>query len=375
MADKIYETEGGTPIGASLFPSGVGYYLATAEDIHIGDNKSLADYIAAGGGGSDGGAIKVLSTNLTTSNTLQELLTVLRDNGVTADDLCFVKLTGYVGGVYDTFVQLSDVGTLGTISIKVWYRFSKGYNLYDVTNIVGYDPSMLISEIEQIYDSLLLTESKNVNGAINEVLNRTPPRPTYNDRGKYLMVAGDNSLTWQNVEGSGGGDTNTSDMPTIRFVGLKGERDLWYADDTYNHSIRFSIEIVDGALQVGDTLQACGMRTFSPSEANPQKKRKLRRFAERVITEDDLNQRFLVLTVNPTRNALAHLGHNNRRSGGPTTIYFRVRRPVGDLQTNNSGMTVDAKFSNVVPVPMHYQMGTGYNSDGEEYDVIYVQPI
>lgn len=247
--------------------------------------------------------------------------------------------------------------------------------MYDVTKILGYDPSTLISEIEQIYNNVLLTESKDVSGAINGIYALTPPRPTFSEIGNVLMANADRKPTWQPIDVVGGGSTTTSDMPTIRFIGLKGDRDLWYADDENNNSIRFSIEIVDGALQVGDTLQACGMRTFSKSEANPYKKRKLRRFAERVITEDDLNQRFLVLTVNPTRNALAHLGHNNRQSGGPTTIYFRVRRPVGDLQTNDSGMTVDAKFSNVVPVPMHYQLGTGYNSDGEEYDVIFVQPI
>ena len=54
MEDKIYQTEGAMEMAASIKPMSGGYYLATAEDIYIGDNKSLAEYIAAGGGGGSG---------------------------------------------------------------------------------------------------------------------------------------------------------------------------------------------------------------------------------------------------------------------------------------------------------------------------------
>ena len=51
MADKEYKAEGGIEIGASLTPMIGGIYLVTAEDVHIAEGKSLADYINAGGGG------------------------------------------------------------------------------------------------------------------------------------------------------------------------------------------------------------------------------------------------------------------------------------------------------------------------------------
>lgn len=160
-------------------------------------------------------------------------------------------------------------------------------------------------------------------------------------------------------------------MPIIRFIGLRGNNIL-NANEFAPTSIDFTVEIIDGSVQVGDTLQICGMRTFGASAKNPAKKRKLRRFAEYVITEDDLDNRVLTLTVNPYKNAFAHLGHNNRQGGGPTTIYFRIRRPIGQLQNNDSGMTIDAKFSNVVPVPMMYAW-LGEDQDGNM--PLFVKPI
>lgn len=153
------------------------------------------------------------------------------------------------------------------------------------------------------------------------------------------------------AEGSNETGSSSLEMPIIRFIGLRGNNFLSNLDGE-EQSVQFAVGIIAGSLQVGDTLQICGMRTFSPSEKNPIKKRKLRRFAEYEITESDLNTKSLTLTVYPTKNVFAFLGHNNRQGGGPCDYFFRIRRPVGDLQTNDSGMTVDAKFSNVVPVSM-----------------------
>lgn len=158
---------------------------------------------------------------------------------------------------------------------------------------------------------------------------------------------------------TGGGDDPSTpevvpsslEMPLIRFIGLRGNNYLSNLDGE-EQPVNFVIGIIAGSLQVGDTLQICGMRTFSPSEKNPIKKRKLRRFAEYEITESDLNKKSLTLTVYPTKNVFAFLAHNNRQSGGPCDYFFRIRRPVGDLQANESGMSVDAKFSNVVGVAM-----------------------
>lgn len=200
---------------------------------------------------------------------------------------------------------------------------------------------------QPMIDENLETEDKTVVGAINEVNKKV-----------------NNS--------SGGGSL---EMPTIRFVGLKDDNLLYKTPDGTSYPLRFSIEIVNGSLQVGDTLQICGMRTFGVSKANPYKKRKLRRFAEREITVDDLDYRYLLITVDPTKNALAHLGHNNRLGGGgPVTVYFRVRRPEGQLQANNSGMTVSAKFSNVVPVSIMYTEIYQEHPDGD-YEMLRINVL
>jgi hypothetical protein len=48
MADKIYEA--GTPIASGVYPKG-DFFLVNAEDVQVGENKSLAEYIAEGGSG------------------------------------------------------------------------------------------------------------------------------------------------------------------------------------------------------------------------------------------------------------------------------------------------------------------------------------
>ena len=180
-----------------------------------------------------------------------------------------------------------------------------------------------------------------------------------------------------NAEGDEDDDGGVSlEMPIIRFIGLRGNKVLNDIPASYElyeeQNLTFTIGIMGGSLKVGDTLQMCGMRTFKKSPKNPATKRKLRRFAEYLITEDDLDRSALELTVTPTKNAFAHLGHNNRQSGGPSIYYFRIRRPVGSLQNNASGMTVNAKFSNVVPVSMLNIKG---QVDDTEYQYVNVNVI
>ena len=150
----------------------------------------------------------------------------------------------------------------------------------------------------------------------------------------YRCVWVDEGYTWVIID-----NTPTLEMPQIRFVSKTGG----------DYPFSLTVEIVGGGpLQVGDTLQVCGRRTFGKTKKT-KRKQKLRRFAEYVITEEDLDKRFLKVSVSDTRNARAHLFHNNQSGGGTlSAIYLRIRRPKGELQGNNTGMTVDAAFSNVV---------------------------
>lgn len=189
-----------------------------------------------------------------------------------------------------------------------------------------------------------------------------------------IMVGEYNLALWINANGkriSSSGDESSTRMPTIRYTGLRGNNILSNLDGEES-TVDFTVEIADGSVQVGDTLQICAMRTFSESPMNPKTKKKLRRFAEYVITEDDLDKRFLTLTVPPTKKVFAYIKHNNMGLGGPGIFYFRIRRPKGEIQGNASGMTVDAEFSNVVPVSM-LNIQSDYQEDDEGNQFIAVK--
>ena len=49
MSDKTYEK--GTAVGSSLYAKS-NFFLVDAEDVRVDEDKSLAEYIAEGGGGS-----------------------------------------------------------------------------------------------------------------------------------------------------------------------------------------------------------------------------------------------------------------------------------------------------------------------------------
>lgn len=138
------------------------------------------------------------------------------------------------------------------------------------------------------------------------------------------------------------------EMPQIRFTSLQGESPL-----------KFIVEIVGGgALREGDALQVCAVRTFGKSaQGTKPKKKKLRRFAEYTVTADDLDKQYLTVSVAIDQSTSPYLFCSNRSDANSlSAVYLRIRRPHGDLQNNDSGMTVDAKFSNVVTVWKTYSI-------------------
>ena len=166
---------------------------------------------------------------------------------------------------------------------------------------------------------------------------------------------------------------NGFEMPQIRFVGMPCNGFFGFVDwsqingdEIQTHEeVKFTIEIVGGgALQVGDTLQICRMASYgrwcdNNSIARPNK-RKLRRLIEYAITEEDLDKRFITITVPYNAKGIKLLTKAPMRKCDPSPIYFRIRRPMGEINSggNGGGMTVDAQFSNVVSVlksSMHYE--------------------
>ena len=101
----------------------------------------------------------------------------------------------------------------------------------------------------------------------------------------------------------------------------------------------------------GDQLQVCRRKRFSGSPANGHKRKyKLQRFVEYVVTEEDLDSRFLTVNIYYTGKRTEYGLLRDGDLSGASPLYLRIRRPKGDLQSNISGQTVDASFSNIVTI-------------------------
>lgn len=147
-----------------------------------------------------------------------------------------------------------------------------------------------------------------------------------------------------NATKQGGSNVGTSEstLPKIRFANFTSVKD----EDNNVTAYRFTVENMGGGtLQVGDKLQICCKRKY------PHGKQKLRKMAEYIITEDDLNYRFLKIEVDPTDESVQKwLFRNNRAGGGGGTLsamYFRLKRVTA---YNNDGEECNAIFSNVETV-------------------------
>lgn len=171
MADKEYQTEGAMEMAASIKPMSEGYYLVTAEDVLVPGDKSLADYIneGGGGGGSSGLVLYTLHTDLTWNSTLNELLTTLRNNGISKDDLCVVTSSSV--GFPDVIVRIDDADPeTQKARIPAWF------SLATPLNMVSFEPlqlSLTIGNIQTFYYGGLRTDSKTIQGAINELSDKT----------------------------------------------------------------------------------------------------------------------------------------------------------------------------------------------------------
>ena len=177
------------------------------------------------------------------------------------------------------------------------------------------------------------------------------------------------------------------EMPQIRFAGMPC--DGWFGDiDFYlgegmddgirnQCNLKFTIEIVGGgALQIGDTIQICRVKSYGASSSmwngntkfHPKKK-KLRKYVEYIITEEDLDKRFITFEVQWNDKKARRLFEKTSTTlSGLSPLYFRIRRPKGDTFTNRDGKeyTSEAEFSNVVTVWKACYPGAWLDPDTEE---------
>lgn len=145
---------------------------------------------------------------------------------------------------------------------------------------------------------------------------------------------------WLRANATKQGGSSGFEMPQIRFANFteyKNEEDMTI--------YRFTVEnLGGGTLQAGDKLQICCRRKC------PGGKKKLRKMIEYEITEEDINQRFLKIEVDPIGDGAEKWLFRNDRKEGDTlsAMYFRLKRVT--KYSDSDGRECDAIFSNVETV-------------------------
>lgn len=132
--------------------------------------NELYDKIGEGGStGSNSLVLPALQTDLTVDNTLLDLLTTLRDNGISQDDMCFVRSSST--SFPDIIVQIADADTeTEKAEILTWYSFAYPFGM---TSYPALSLSLTIGRIHEFYTEGLSTTNKTFQGAINELNNKT----------------------------------------------------------------------------------------------------------------------------------------------------------------------------------------------------------
>lgn len=169
MADKIYEA--GTPIASGVYPKG-DFFLVNAEDVQVGEKKSLAEYIAEGGGSGGGDVVvdgncayRYIETDLGRENTIVSLRAQLRDAGVSPNDRCLVHCVSY--SFPDIVIKVSDTFANHLITVSEFYEPSNPINYAGTISAVT-----LIGTLIDTMQSRLATTAQTIEGAINEVNSR-----------------------------------------------------------------------------------------------------------------------------------------------------------------------------------------------------------
>lgn len=169
-----------------------------------------------------------------------------------------------------------------------------------------------------------------------------------------------NTVIWgYKLDQGGSSSGSTLQMPQIRFANFTE-----YEDEEGMTMYRFTVEnLGGGTLQAGDKLQICCRRKY------PGGKRKLRKMIEYEITEEDINQRFLKIEVDPNRRgsgAEKWLFRNDRKEGDTlSAMYFRLKRVT--KYSDSDGKECNAIFSNVETVWKTYLIS--YGEDGKNYSL------
>lgn len=168
-------------------------------------------------------AIPSLDINLGTNNTIGELVTVLRENGITTGDSCLIHCIYPNAAQWfeNAIVRFSDTFANSLVTIYEWYAPSNPIN-YTAS---GISASTTIGEIEATINNLLNTVDKTIVGAINEVNGKTVPSATTNNSGQVLTVNDSGTPEWK--DGIGKISTIDTWWLGLSFVGYDDEGIAW----------------------------------------------------------------------------------------------------------------------------------------------------
>lgn len=161
---------------------------------------------------------------------------------------------------------------------------------------------------------------------------------------------------------SGGGASSNDGMPTIRLVTVRDTDGSMVI--SVDNPLTFTVEITSGSLQVGDQLQICSKELYTYRGCS-QKRYKLRRFAEYVVAESDLDKTTLYLTIAGANSKHPNLEIERLCRGGGINQscrrypkYIRLRRT---LYHKDNGEEWSASFSNAIQLNVYGR----YDRDNE----------
>lgn len=186
---------------------------------------------------------------------------------------------------------------------------------------------------------------------------------------KYIQDENGNYYTDENgdlltvdVSGEGGGASSNNGMPTIRLVTVRDTDGSMVI--SIDNPLTFTVEITSGSLQVGDQLQICNKELYTYRGCS-QKRYKLRRFAEYVVAESDLDKTTLYLTIAGANSKNPNLEIERLCRGGGINQscrrypkYIRLRRT---LYHKDTGEEWSASFSNAIQLNVYGR----YDRDNE----------
>lgn len=142
-------------------------------------------------------------------------------------------------------------------------------------------------------------------------------------------------------------------MPIIRLANVLDINNTMIIGPS--NPLKFCVEIIDGLLQVGDSLQICVKQLFTYRKRNKRKYRLRCQWSVKV-TEQDIGSRFLCVNVIESLNGISQRLYKTNDWGNSTLspLYIRIRRPIFAGTTE-----IDAYFSNIVTVWKKYSLETG----------------